>query len=86
MAAQIHVPCGRVEPRSGENRLHVIRLARPDLHQHVASRRQVIDGTGSDCAIGIKAVGSSYKRKRRIEVPDIRAQTFDISGGNIGRI
>lgn len=45
MAAKILVTPGRAEARCGENRLHILCLASPDLHQHIAARRQMFGGS-----------------------------------------
>ena len=86
MSTQVLVLPGLAEARHGEDRLNVPGLACPDLDQHMASRRQVAGGTGRDCAVGIKAVGSPYKRQAGIEVPHIGAQLRDFMCGDIGRI
>lgn len=74
MAAEVLVPSGGAEAGTGENRLHIGLLARPDLHQHMAVRRQVRRGMGSDGVVGIKSVVSSDKRDPGVKVPDIGAQ------------
>ena len=79
MATEVLVPLHHAEAAGGEDRLHLLRLTRPDLHQHMAFRCQVRGGVGRDCAIGVKAVVSACQCKRGVKVPDIRAEARNIA-------
>ena len=79
-------PAGR-KPAAAKIAVHVIRLARPDLDQHMASRRQMGGGTGSDCCDRDRGRRSPPdKRQGGVEVPHIGAQARDIARRDIGRI